>query len=89
MLRPHGYATWDGNGRLERDTVTCVHCSAVVFVKPGTGVTVYLLPDGRGQWREEAGAWCRLCHGPVCLRCHSHGRCLPLERRLELMERKG
>lgn len=87
MLHPHGYATWTGDTRTERDTLTCVHCSAVVFVKPGSGVTVYLEPDLHGQWREEAGAWCRQCNGPVCLRCHHDGRCLPLERRLEQLEK--
>ena len=89
MLKQHGYATWDGDTRTERDTVTCKHCGSVVFVKPGSGVTVYLVANGLGQWREEAGAWCRFCNGPVCLRPSCLRWCLPIERRFELLERKG
>ena len=90
MIRPHGYGVWVGDGpNIERDTITCGHCNAVVFVKPGTASTVYLIPhatDPTMPWREEPGAGCRMCHTPVCLRCYADGRCLPLEVQLELME---
>lgn len=92
MRSPHGYATWTDPDRplVERDTVTCGHCGAVVFVKPGTGATVYLRWSVRRRgWVEEAGAGCRLCMSAVCLRCEADGRCLPLERRLAQLERRA
>lgn len=89
MLRPGGYAVWtDPSGAvLERDTVTCGHCSAVTFVKPRTAATVYLIPQGPGRPdREEPGAMCSVCWRPVCLRCHAKGICVPLEKRLAQLE---
>jgi hypothetical protein len=93
VRNPQGYAavidpsaqTW------ERDTVTCGHCSAVVFVKPGTASTTYLVQQrdaatGRMVWAEEPGAFCRVCMRSVCLRCHSDGGCRPLEAWLESQE---
>jgi hypothetical protein len=75
------------NGRtLERDTITCAHCNRIVMVKPGTGCTTYYIPQLIGPPKEEAGAWCAVCNKPVCLTCHADGRCLPLMRRLEMME---
>jgi hypothetical protein len=91
MLKPHGYATWTDPERpvVERDTVACCHCGAAIVVKPGTGATVYLIwSPGAQRWIEEAGAGCRLCLAAVCLRCEADGRCLPLERRLEQVERR-
>ena len=88
MGRDHrGYATVVSDARLwERDTVSCGHCAAVIFVKPGTASTTYLLPHRDGRWTEEPGAFCRVCMRPVCLRCHAHGACLPLERWLSQQE---
>jgi hypothetical protein len=74
---------------LERDTITCGHCQRIVVVKPGTGATVYLIPVGVGQWREEMGAFCRVCMRPVCLHCHDVGTCRPIERWLTEQERCG
>jgi hypothetical protein len=74
---------------MERDTITCKHCGAGIFVKPGTAITVYLIPNLDGTWREEAGAGCRACMGPVCLACEAKGRCFPLERWLEQQERSA
>lgn len=89
MRNPKGYAlisdpdapTW------ERDTATCCHCGAVIFTKPGTIQTVYLVstPDG---WREEPGAFCRNCMKPVCLACDRVGTCVPFERWLIEQEKK-
>ncbi len=89
MRNPHGYGVWVGEaGTREVDTITCGHCNAVVFVKPGTGSTVYLVygMDPRLPATEEAGAFCRVCMSAVCLQCHADGRCTPLEKRLEAME---
>lgn len=89
MRRPLGYAQIVDPDRplLERDTITCGHCSAIVFVKPGSASTVYVIPHRDGRTTEEAGAFCRVCMRPVCLRCHDHGTCRPLERWLEQQER--
>ncbi len=91
MRAPHGYAIWVSPDAppVERDTCTCGHCGAIIFTKPGTASTVYLLPhptDPTLPDSEEPGAFCRLCMTPVCLRCHADGRCLPLERQLEASE---
>jgi hypothetical protein len=89
-VKPTGYAMWTDPEQplLERDTLSCGHCGAVVFVKPGTGATVYLRWSvSQHRWIEEAGAGCRMCMSAVCLPCERDGRCLPLERRLEQMER--
>lgn len=87
-MKVSGYATVVEPDRplLERDTVTCVHCSRVVFVKPGTGSTVYLILHRDGRWTEEPGAFCRCCMGPVCLPCDQVGTCRPLERWLQQVE---
>jgi hypothetical protein len=90
MLRPGGYAQiLDPDAPLiERDTCACGHCNKVIFVKPGSATTVYLLQHRDGRWTEEAGAFCRVCMRPVCLRCHDLGSCLPLERWLDQQEQK-
>ncbi len=92
MRRAHGYAVWSntvtGNTDQERDTVQCKHCQMHIFVKPGTVSTVYLIPDPihLGVYHEEPGAWCSVCHGPVCLRCHEIGTCNPAEKQLVIAE---
>ena len=88
-MRPSGYAqVVDPDQPLvEFDTVMCGHCGAHIRVKPGTVSTVYLIFDPQA-WRytEVAGAGCRMCMRPVCLRCHALGSCLPLERWLATVE---
>lgn len=75
---------------IERDTVSCGHCNRVVEVKAGTGATVYLWWSWPQQrYQEEAGAFCRCCMKPVCLRCHDLGTCTPLEKWLEQQEHAG
>ena len=65
----------------ERDTCLCGHCQKVIFLKPGTASTVYLIPTRTpGQWIEEPGAFCRCCMRPVCLPCHDQGGCRPIEQ---------
>jgi hypothetical protein len=84
-----GYATVVEPDRpvLERDTITCFHCQRVIWVKPGTASTVYLIFDRVSwTWKEEAGAFCRTCMHPICLPCCDVGRCTPWERRLEVSE---
>lgn len=89
MRKPQGYGIWVGDGPAqEADSITCGHCNRVVFVKPGTGATVYLVfgVDPRLPPHEEAGAFCRVCMRAVCLACHAIGTCTPFERRLEVAE---
>ena len=89
-MRSHtGYAQIVDPDRplVERDSTTCGHCQRVIFVKPGTAATVYLVLDRQTlHWHEEPGAFCRLCMRPVCLACHAHGGCIPWERQLEVSE---
>lgn len=88
MLKPQGYAQIldPDQPLLERDTATCSHCSAVIFVKPASASTVYLIYHRDGRITEEPGAFCRCCMKPVCLACHAVGTCTPLERWLEAHE---
>ena len=93
MRRPQGYATFSHPDAplVEFDTITCAHCGAVVFIKPNTLATVYLLqhltPTGLIVWTEAPGAGCHLCGGaPICLPCHDRGTCRPLERWLDEQE---
>lgn len=89
MAAHRGYATVvDPDAPVcERDTCSCGHCQRVIFLKPGFGITTYLVYDRRtGLWTEESGAFCRVCMRPVCLSCHAVGTCTPFEQRLELAE---
>lgn len=82
---------------FERDTITCGHCQKIVFVKPGTACTVYLIPirpkdehdlEVIGRYLEEAGAFCAVCQRPICLPCHDVGTCRTWEQLIESMEKK-
>ncbi len=84
-----GYGVFVGPDHppIERDTCTCGHCQRVIFTKPGTVSTVYLLFNRtRWEWEEVPGAFCRVCMRPVCLTCHADGRCTPWEKMLEVAE---
>lgn len=88
-MRGAGYATIVEPDRplQEWDTCTCGHCQRIIFTKPGSASTVYLIARPTpGQFREESGAFCRVCMRPVCLSCHNDGRCTPWEKRLERSE---
>lgn len=93
MRSPHGYAVWTAPDArpVERDTATCGHCNAIIFVKPGTGSTTYLIYglDPLAPPREVPGAGCRLCMTPVCLACEAKGTCTPFEKRLEQAEARA
>lgn len=74
MRKPQGYAVWTGaTATREADTVTCCHCNAVVLL------TAPL---------DQLGGHCRLCDKPVCAACAGKA-CVPFERRLEAIERRG
>lgn len=76
MRRQEGYILILGeDGTVtERDSVQCRHCQRIVEVKPGTLGQVYLVPEG-DHYREEAGAYCGSCSGPLCLACEKRGGC--------------
>jgi hypothetical protein len=88
MRKVLGYATiLDPTAPVqEYDTCVCGHCGKVIFVKPGTAQTTYLIPQRQGGFREAAGAFCRCCMKPVCLPCDQTGTCTPFERSLEQAE---
>ena len=89
MLRPHGYVTIvePEKPTTEIDCCSCGHCHAIILTKAGSASTVYLLPTlTPHRYREEPGAFCRVCMRPVCLACHALGRCTPWEKRLERSE---
>ncbi len=87
MRRAGGYATFTGEAAVrEYDTCSCGHCGKILFTKPGTVSTVYLIPTRSGGWLEEPGAGCRVCMRPVCLPCHDVGACRPVEQLLEFLE---
>jgi len=75
MHRATGYATWTGEGGLqkEQDTFTCVHCNSIVFVQPF-------------QAASDAGGWCMNCSKPICATCADDGRCTPFLRKIEEIE---
>lgn len=91
MLRsPGGYAVIvDPDQTIERDTISCGHCGQIIFVKPGTVNTVYLITHRDSRVTEEPGAFCRVCMKSVCLRCDDIGTCTPLEVWLERQEAAG
>jgi hypothetical protein len=88
MAEHRGYATIvDPDAPLlERDTCCCGHCQRVIFLAPGAGITRYLIRQPSGEIKEEAGAFCRCCMRPVCLRCHAVGSCRPFEQLIEKLE---
>lgn len=100
-----GYATItdpDHPAPAEWDTCSCGHCQAIIFTKPGSASTVYLLPRdptspqdlaALGRWKEEAGAFCRICMRPICLRCYRISltaaiACAVWEKQFEIAEKK-
>lgn len=76
-----------GQVKAEYDSITCNHCQSVVFIKPGTGLTVYMILDRMtGSWKEEMGAFCRVCMKSICIRCCERGICIPFEQKIEQSE---
>jgi len=92
MRSPHGYAVLTSpeavtvnfdrlrcetlpSGVHEVDTFGCGHCGRVVHVKPR-------------QRPEDLGGLCRQCMKPICPGCIPSGRCDPLEKKLEAMEKR-
>lgn len=72
MRNPHGHIVWSGEGSgLELDTVTCIHCNTVVFVKMDMSNV----------------GFCRKCMDHVCGPCADSGKCLPFEKQLEDFEK--
>ncbi|HMJ85681.1 MAG TPA: hypothetical protein VK504_21010 [Vicinamibacterales bacterium] len=73
---------------IEYDSIQCGHCQKIVFVKPGSASTVYLLPtETPGVHTEAPGAFCGKCMTAICIPCHEKGRCTPAELWLEQQEK--
>ena len=74
MRNPGGFACITGPDRIkEYDTFTCVHCNAVVHVKP--------MADPA-----ELGGFCRSCMKLICPNCALDRSCTPFLKKLEQME---
>lgn len=58
----------------ECDTFTCAHCNGVVHV-PAPPAPM-------------PGGYCFRCTKPICEPCTAHD-CIPFEKKLEAMERRG
>lgn len=92
----------DARGPIEYDTASCGHCQAIIFTKPGSASTVYLLPclpahpgdlTVLNRWQEEAGAFCRQCMRSICLPCYQTSLtaripCVVWERQFEEAEKR-
>jgi hypothetical protein len=59
----------------EVDSLTCGHCNSVNWMKPF-------------QSGEAMGGRCTCCDKFICLQCVGKG-CTPLQKRLEIMERRS
>lgn len=72
MRNPQGYAVWVDPIApiIERDTYTCVHCNAVVFVAP----------------RQPPEGHCRPCNASICGACADAGVCTPFMKKIEEQE---
>ena len=64
---------YDGTVAERHDTFSCIHCNAVVIVKPK-------------QRPEDLGGWCRMCAKPICPKCQAKGSCDHFEKKLARME---
>lgn len=60
----------------ECDSYSCGHCNRVVFVRPK-------------EKPEDIGGMCYQCWHLVCPHCVDKAICTPLEKRLEIMERRA
>lgn len=76
-------------GTVEYDTRTCVHCQRVLFLKPGSGGTVYFTFARGGAVHETLGAWCGRCAAPICLACERRGTCVPFEEAIRRYEARA
>ena len=56
-----------------RETLTCSHCNQI-FAKPGPA---------------DPAGFCHMCFKPVCLKCGKLDRCVPFEKKLEIMEQRA
>lgn len=77
MHRPGGYLSGHGPEGLvcEADTFSCGHCNRVVQV-------------GARERAADLGGFCKCCTHLICGPCVDDGRCTPLEKRLQAMERR-
>ena len=77
MLKPQGYATIVDPEKpiQECDTITCTHCSAIVFIKPKEDAS-------------DIGGFCLRCMKHICGPCADLGRCTPFEKKIEQIEAK-
>ena len=81
MSRPRGYAVISDPALarpIERDTVTCNHCNAIVFCH-----------DKQGRALHGVLVHCHGCGREICVKCAEQPKCTPLEKRLALIESRA
>ena len=73
-----GYAIIIEPGVSDRewDTITCVHCTKVVFLTPGRDPT------------DDCGGFCMKCMKHICGPCADKGVCSPAIKKIEEYEKK-
>jgi hypothetical protein len=89
QLKPRSYTvkTEDGKPDIECDAYSCKHCNMIVL-------TPVKRPDyvRFGEAGHDIGGYCPMCHANICGKCADEmGRtlkCVPLEKKLEKMERR-
>lgn len=77
-----GYFVTEGpTGKIEVDTFACQHCGKQTFCcDPITK---------KPKKAEDCGGICNNCKGNICPKCVNNGRCIPLERAIQMMEERG
>jgi hypothetical protein len=74
-LRSELQVTDPSGGASAMGTFTCGHGNEVVVVRPG-------------QDPSELGGFCRMCMKHLCATCAAKGKCVPFEKKMEMMERR-
>lgn len=78
---PRGYAVIGdlAHDRVrEADTCTCNHCNAIV-----------MMHDRQGKPRANVLVHCHGCDRHICVRCAETPKCVPLEKRIEMIESRA
>jgi hypothetical protein len=79
MRNPHGILEIFGpDGVIERDIFVCAHCQHTTVLHPKQKPT-----------DDDVGGWCTCCFNPICNDCEKAGGCMPIEKKLDIMERRA
>lgn len=82
MPRSEGYATWTDreSGKLlgEAKTHNCCHCGFFITFHDAMGIAI-----------ADASVWCGTCAAPQCPSCAAKGSCVPFEKKIDTIEKRG